>query len=243
MLKEKSFSVLVITLTLFSIIYLTSCGKKGSEQPGGKTESGDVSDISLDKPFRVVFDVKGDITGSVDAIYSIKKSRIMSDMNMKGQSIKSTAYADGQMVYVVSEIGGMKTGMKMDAKNYAEQSGKEGRWDISSFKEHLREYDKVGTEEILGKKCDIYQSKDGKFKLSVYRETVPLKFDFGTMTFVATKIEPEIKVTEETFTPPSDVNFVDMNEMFRDPEKLKGDMKDLEKKTKELEDVLKKYNK
>jgi len=243
MLTGKSLKVIQIVLLMFCVAYLTSCGKKNSEQPGGRTETGDVSDINPERPFRVIFDVKGGMTGTVDAVYSAEKSRIMSVMNMNGQSVKSTAFTDGQMVYVVSEIGGMKTGMKMNAKKYSEQSGKEGRWDISSFKDHLKEYQKVGTEEILGKRCDIYQSKDGKFKMSVYKEILPMRFDFGTMQFVATKIEPDIKVDADTFTPPNDVTYIEMDEMLKDTERLKGGMKDLQEKTKELEDALKKYNK
>lgn len=240
--NKLTLNILVILLIFFSLIYFTSCGKKETSETEKKTETGNVSEFNPDKPFHVIYEVKGDITGTVDAIYSLKKSRITSNMDMKGQKITSTAYTDGQMVYVVSEIAGMKTGMKMDAKKYAEQSGKnEGQFDISSFKERLKDYDKVGTEEILGRKCDIYQSKDGKFKMSIYKEALPLKFDFGKMTFIATKIETDVKVTDDMFTPPQDVKYLDMEEMLKDGGKT--NMKNLEEKTKELEEMMKKYKK
>jgi hypothetical protein len=225
---------------LFLLVLLNSCGKKESS----KTETGDVGEFSADKPFHVIYEIKGNVTGTIDAIYSLKKSRTISNMDMKGQKITSTTYTDGQMVYMVSEIGGMKMGTKMDVKKYSEQSGKkEGQYDISSFKERLKEYDKVGTEKILGRKCDIYQSKDGKFKMSIYKEALPLKFDFGTMAFTATKIETDVKVSDDTFNPPQDVKYVEMDEMFKDAGKTKENMKNLEEKTKELQDAMKKYNK
>jgi len=39
------------------------------------------------------------------------------------------------------------------------------------------------------------------------------------------------------------VTYIEMDEMLKDTERLKGGMKDLQEKTKELEDALKKYNK
>src|SRR5438876_148095 len=183
-------SLSILLVFLFSLIFFADCSKKEGSKTENKTETNEVSEFNADKPFHVIYDVKGNVTGSIDAIYSLKKSRIESHLNMKGQKVTSTVYTDGQMVYMVSEVADVKMGTKMDAKKYAEQSGKkESQIDISSFKERLKEYDKVGTEEILGRKCDIYQSKDGKFKMSIYNEALPLKFDFGTMIFTATKIE------------------------------------------------------
>jgi hypothetical protein len=243
-LKAKTLTYIFLVLSLVSFFLISSCGKKEGSKTETKTETGETGEFSADKPFHVVYDVKGNVAGTLDAIYSQKKSRITSNMDMKGQKISSTTYTDGQMVYMISEIGGMKMGTKMDVKKYSEQSGKkEGQYDISSFRERLKDYDKVGTEEILGKKCDIYQSKDGKLKMSIYKEALPLKFDFGTMTFIATKIETDVKVSDDTFNPPQDVKYVEMDEMFKDVGKTKEGIKNLEEKTKELEDAMKKYNK
>ncbi len=244
MMTNRKTSFAVALLFCVSFIIAGCGGKKDSTKTDSKTESTDVSDIKQGQTFEVTFDIKGNVTGTMDAIYADKKARIKSNMNVHGQNMTSTSYMDGQMVYIVSEIGGMKTGMKMDSKKYAESTGKkEGQYDVTSFKDHLKDYDKVGTEEILGRKCDIYQSKDGKFKISVYKETIPLKFDFGTMSFVATKLDTDVKVSDDTFTPPKDVTYMEMDDMMKDVGKMKDNMKNLQEKTKEMEDAMKKYNK
>ncbi|MGH2574076.1 MAG: hypothetical protein ACRDFC_00070 [Ignavibacteria bacterium] len=247
MFKIKNYLNLFFILML-SFIVIHGCGKKDdTSKTDGKTESktpGDISDFSPDKPFNVEFEVAGTMTGKINGYYAGKKARIESTMSIQGQKMSSTAYSDGEMVYIVSEIAGIKTGMKMDAKKYAEMSSKkEGQVDITSFKDRLKDYSKEGTEEILGKKCDIYKSKDGSHKISVYKETIPLKFDFGKMTFTATKVETDVKVTDDMFTPPSDVKYIEMEEMMKGAEDMKDKMKNLDEKTKELEEQMKKYSK
>lgn len=243
-------SILKIIVAVFLTVVLISCGKdqksSGDKSKDSKTEDKSSNDsFSPDKAFHVKFEISGNMTGTIDAYYYQKQARIENHMNMNGMQVVSTAYTNNDVIYTVSEVGGKKMGFKMDAKKYAEESGKkEGQFDMTSFKDKLKtDYNKTGTEEILGKTCDIYESKDGKYKLSIYKETVPLKFDFGKMKFVATAFEQDVKVTDDMFTPPKDVNYSEMNDMIKGLNNTNDKMKDLDSKKKEIDDVMKKYNK
>lgn len=247
---------LLIAIMLFG--FVMGCGKKEgtTEKTDGKTDSrtdtktSSSDDVSADKPFKVEFEIKGNdkMKGTLTGIYFKDRCKTTSHMNTAGMEMEASAYVpnDG-FVYIVSSVAGMKKGIKYDRKKFADESGKkEDNVDISTWKDKLNEMNKVGEEEILGKKCTIYEAKDKKYKISVYKETIPLKFYMGDkMTMEATKLETDIKVDDTTFTPPSDITYSDGSDMLngmknmKDPKNIEG-MKD---KMKEMEDAMKKYNK
>lgn len=141
----------------------------------------------------------------------------------------------------------MKTAMKYKRDEYQEQK-KEGEFDAVTFKDQLKNMDKIGTEEILGKQCDIYRSKDGKYQMSIYNEMVPLKFSSGEgkMVMVAKEFDTNAKFSDDIFTPPADTKYMDATEMMdgmKDMKNMKDKMKNLDDKAKEMEDIMKKYNK
>jgi hypothetical protein len=165
-------------------------------------------------------------------------------MNIAGKEMKSTIISDGSIVYSISDVNGVKMGMKFDASTYSDSSKrKSNQIDISSFKDKMKDYTKIGEEDIVGRHCDIYQNnKNPNLKMSVYKDLIPLKIQMEKMTIVATKFDQDVNVNDEMFTPPSDVKFTDMNTMMEDlknPEKLK-DMKD---KMKEMEEQMKNLKK
>src|SRR5205085_8732691 len=130
--------------------------------------------------------------------------------------------------------------MKMDTKAFSDKD-KDDKIDITNFKDKLKEMDKIGSEEILGRQCDIYKSKDGKITISVYKETIPLKFSAGDgkMVMVASKLETDVKVTDDMFVPPSNIEYKDETNTMKD-------MKNMDKsgdKTKQMEEMIKKYKK
>ena len=235
-----------IILILLSFIFIQGCGKKDTtgDKTVSKSDKTSTKDdnISLDKPFHVIFDISGTSKGTVDAYYNGKKARSTSSIDIQGQKMSATAYfdSDNKIMYMINEIGGTKTGMKMDMKAM-ETKNFGDNVDITNFKDKLKEMDKIGSEEILGRQCDIYKSKDGKYQISVYKETIPLKFSSGEgkMVLVATKLETDVKVTDDMFTPPSDVDYKDASGLMKDMK----NMKSYEDKSKEMEDVLKKYKK
>jgi hypothetical protein len=234
------FLAIVISFSL-----LLGCNKKNDSTTSDNKTSPKDENISPDKPFHVVFDISGITKGTVDAYYNGKKSKSTSSLDIAGQKMNATAYFDGdtKMMYIVNEIAGMRMGIKMDSKAYSEQSDK-GQVDVNTFRDKIKEMDKIGTEEILGRKCDIYRSKDSSYSVSMYKESIPLKFSSGSgkTVMVASKLETDITVTDEMFKPPQDVKYQDATEMMKDM-KDKKNMKSLEDKTKEMEDVMKKYNK
>ena len=247
-MKNNLLLTLIFAVS-FSVFF--SCGKKDDSTQTGdnkdsKSDSKKEANISVDNPFMVEFKIAGGMNGTVNAIYYKTKARTQSNVEVAGQKMTATAYFDGgDYMYIVSEIAGMKQGMKMKKGDYGK---KEGEIDAITFKDQLKNMDKIGTEEILGKSCDIYKSKDGKYQVSLYKEMVPLKFSSGDgkMVMEATKFETDIKVEDSMFTPPADVNYKDAGDMMKDLQNLKNpkeNMKNLQEKTKEMEDMMKQYKK
>jgi len=254
-LKLTLFSAFSILL-LFSFISIAGCGKKDDNTSSGDKDKNESSsddkkgsdEISEGSPFHVVFDISGTMTGTVDAYYHNKKSKSTSSMSIGGQKMTATAFFDGgEYVYIISDVAGIKTGMKYKRDEYQKQK-KEGEFDALTFKDQLKNMDKIGTEVILGKECDIYRSKDGKYQISIYNEMAPLKFSSGEgkMVMVAKEFDTNAKFSDDIFTPPADVNYMDATEMMdgmKDMKNMKDKMKNLEDKSKEMEDVMKKYTK
>lgn len=245
-METRNLKSLIFSLTFLMFIFLINgCGKKDSTSTDDKktdskseTKSDSKETISLDKPVYVEFEVTGDMTGNVKAYYVNKKFKSENTMKVAGNEMKSTIYSDGQTMYTVSEIGGVKTGMKMDASKYNDPS-KGDNFDITSFKERMKDFTKVGEEDIIGKHCDIYQSnKNPDLKISVYKDLFPLKVQSKKMTMVATKLDRDVNINEDIFTPPSDVKYMDMDNMMKDlknPDKLK----DAQEQMKQMEEQMK----
>jgi hypothetical protein len=223
------------------IFLINGCGKKDTTSNDDKktdTKSDNKETISLDKPVYVEFNITGDMSGTVKAYYKNKKFKSENTMKIAGKDITSTIYSDGTNLYTVSEVGGMKTGMKMDASKYNDPS-KGDNFDITTFKERMKDYTKVGEEDIIGKHCDIYQNnKNADMKISVYEDLFPLKVQTKKMTLVATKLDKDVNVSDDIFTPPTDVKYIDMDNMMKDlknPDKLK----DAQEQMKQMEEQMK----
>src|SRR5438477_4489417 len=120
------FGIKFILALLVSLVFIKGCGKKYSSTSDSKSDNKTSSkddNTALDKPFHVVFDISGISKGTVDAYYSGKKGRSSSSIEIGGQKMNATAYFDGdsKMMYMVNEIGGVKTGMKMDTRKMEDQ--------------------------------------------------------------------------------------------------------------------------
>ena len=242
------FKIAVLFMLILSLTLLYSCGKKDDGTKSGdnkdsKSDSKKDEGISFDKPIHVEFKIAGSVTGTLNAIYFQKKARSESTYETGGRKMSATGYFDGgEYMYMVTDFGGQKMGMKIKKD---EMGKKEDQIDALTFKDKLKEMDKIGTEEIIGRKCDIYKTKDGKTQMSIYKETIPLKISNGEgkMVMEATKLETDVKVDDNTFTPPSDVTYMDASDMMKDLKNSKEDMKDLKDKTKQMEEMMKKYKK
>lgn len=262
MIKNKGVKILSLNLLLaLMLAFGFVCGKSDGEKSGDtksgdekKTEtSNDNKDASFtpDKPFMVEFEVTGaeNRTGTVSAIYYGKKCRSSSNFSIGGKKMGSTAYFDGgNTVYTITEVAGVNMGMKFDKSKFSDSKD---NMDVNSFREYVDKMDKIGEEEILGYKCEIYKFKDKDVTVSLYDKTVPLRMGGadGKTYMKAIKFEKDVKVSDDMFTPPTDVKYTDMTDMMDgmkkmgDQQDIKKNMEELKDKTKEMEEIMKNYKK
>lgn len=100
--------------------------------------------------------------------------------------------------------------------------------------------EKIGTEEILGKTCDVWEIKKMGSKASVWN-AIPMKTEASmmgmTQSIVATKIDEDASIPEEKMRIPSDVKMTqggDLQNMMKTMPNMKGmkgagGMQDLQK--------------
>jgi hypothetical protein len=246
-----------ILLFLLTAFVVTGCGKKEEStttKDDKKTEtkeSTDKSSFDKSQPFMVEFELTGREkgNGTVTAIYNGNKCRSTSSFETDGKKFSATAYFDGgDVVYTVSEVAGVKMGMKFDKKKFAETKD---NVDVNSFRDYIDQMEKIGDEEIIGYKCEIYKHKEKNFTVSLYEKTVPLRMGSadGKTYMKATKLEKNISVTDDMFKAPEGVKYMDMTNMLEDMKKMgenkdsKKNMEELKDKTKEMEEIMKNYKK
>ena len=241
-------------LIAFFLTLSAGCGKKEDsttkteDKKSDTKESTDKTSFSRDKPFLVEFEVTGGEKGkgTVEAIYDGKKCRSTSTFDADGKKLSAVAYFDGgDVVYTVSDIAGMKMGMKFDKTKFSETKD---NVDVNTFRDYLDKMDKIGEEEILGYKCEIYKHKEKNFTVSLYEKTVPLRMGSadGKTYMKAIKFDNNVKVTDDMFKAPQDVKYMDMTNMLEDMKNMKDggkNMQDLKDKTKEMEEIMKNYKK
>lgn len=253
-MKKLYFIANLFLIFVLAFSLITGCSKK--DESTGKTddkksdtkESNDKTTFSKDKPFKVEFEVTGNEKGkgTVEAIYDGKKCRSTSTFDADGKKISAVAYFDGgDVVYTVSEIAGVKMGMKFDKTKFSETKD---NVDVNSFRDYLDKMDKIGEEEIIGYKCEIYKHKEKNFTVSLFEKTVPLRMGSadGKTYMKAVKFENDVKVTDDMFKAPQDVKYMDMTNMLEDMKNMKEggkNLQDLKDKTKEMEEIMKNYKK
>jgi len=249
-------SILTSSIILLAFTFLFSfngCGKKdstttttGDNKSDTKTTSKDEG-VSPDKAYYVEYQMthedKTTSSGTFKIYFSGKRFRSESNMDVAGQKMTMAAfYAGSDTVYMVSDFGGKKSGVKFAKSAYGKNAD---QVDFSSLKDKLKTMDKIGEETILDKKCDIYKDKEKNTTFSVYNEQIPLKFTAsgGKTVFVATKFDTDAKVTDDMFVPPSDVSFTDGSDMMKDLGKNPNNMQDMKDKIKEMQEQMKNYKK
>jgi len=86
-------------------------------------------------------------------------------------------------------------------------------FEITNVFDKLKNWQKVGSEDVLGYKCDIFLTKMGD-KLSIYKDNYVLKIvDKNNMTYNAVVYEPEIKLADDFFQPPKNLEYMRMEDM------------------------------
>lgn len=250
MTLNKSFNIqsLKLALVLMLIFALVEgCGKK--DDSTGKTD-GDKTEESIDSksenitdgtPMHYVMEATGDMKGTWEVWAKGKKAYVKMNYEASGRSMKSEMWMTEDAMYSLSDMGGKKMGMKMDPKKWAEENKDKKDFNPMSFKEGCKECEKIGEEEVIGKKCVIYKDKHG-IKYSIYQEKVPLKIVMEKVTMQAKSLEIDVKISEDMFVPPKDVEFVEMDKMMEGFKDMK-DKNKMKENLKELEDAMKNYKK
>lgn len=245
--NKKALFFNLFTLLIISAFILSGCGKK--EDTSTKESAGDKTEQKIDSksetitentPVHYVMEVTGDIKGTYDIYTKGKNLKVNMDAMTQGQKTVSDLYSDGQMIYMVTKFNEKTIGFKIDPKKFKEENEQKKEFNPLKFREGCKDCEKVGEEEVNGKKCIIYQDKNG-IKYSVYNEQIPLKIVMPKTTMVVKSLDIDAKFSDDIFTVPKDIEYVDMGSML-DMKDMKNS-KDMKEKLKEMEDVMKNYKK
>lgn len=243
--KTKLISLIgfkILLLMVLTSFLFTSCGKKeessGSSETQKKEESsGETEKITEGTPVHYEMQATGDMKGTWEVWAEGKKAYVKMNYEAAGQKLNSEMWMNNDMIYTLTDMGGKKMGMKMNPKEWATNNEKKKDFNPMSFKDGCKDCEKIGEEEVIGKKCEIYQDKNG-IKYSVYEGKIPLKIVMPKTTLQATKLEVNPKINENMFEPPKDVKFIEMDKMMeglkgmknpKNLEKMKEGLKDMEK--------------
>ena len=227
------FRSIFLVLLCTSLLTLSSCGKKDTTSSGDKestensksedegndgSSSGDI-DMSTGK-FMIEYAMEGPKMSGTMTLYRMGENfKTIMEGNFGGmEGGESVALYKDPYVYSVTNIGGKKTGIKMKVDEYKKD---EKNFDMKDIEEQLDKYKKIGTEEILGKECEIYDMGNGS-TISVYDKKAVLRMKSKEMTITATKMNDGSGISASDFDVPTDVEFIDMEDMMKGMINLKS---------------------
>lgn len=221
----KTFNKISIVLLVFSLTCLYSCGKKDAATTDSKSsdprtsdtkkESSGNQDLGSLTDFTVKYDLTGKVKGNLVTYKKGKRFMQNLSMDIEGAKMNTKNYFDDKYAYMVMDLMGKKMGTKIDIGKYREEGAKEGKdIDYNNMMDYLKDKKKIGTETIIGKECDIYETgKD--IKISVWKGAIPLKIDTPAMTMTATSLELKSDVSESEMDPPKDIEYTDVSGMTK----------------------------
>jgi len=200
---------------LLAFVLIWGCGKKEE----GKSDVSDKKDVKITEttPLHIKYEMKGKETGSIDMFIKGKQMKMEIKSKENGKDVSALIYFKDNVIYMITEEGGKKVGIKMSGEEIEEEM--KDFMNLAKAKEKIKDYQKEGTEEILGYKCDIY--KKGEETISIYQDLIALKFTKGEEIMIATAFEPDVKISDSDLEPPKDIEYLDMNEMMKNMDKLK----------------------
>jgi hypothetical protein len=200
-----------LALVLSVAILVNGCGKKKDSVDSKEQKTEQKKEISYSEgaTYHIKYESKSpEEKGFLDFYFKGNNAKI--DVSMTEGEKKNNAsmfYVD-KVAYVITEMEGKKVGMKMNVAD-----NKDAEFDIVNLKDKLKDYEKVGTDEVLGYKCDVYKTKDGS-TISIYKEAFGLKIvDKSKKEVVATVFEQDVKIADDFFTPPKDVEYMDLDNL------------------------------
>ena len=145
------------------------------------------------------------------------------------QKTNQMTLMDGDWIYNVDLD--KRTGTKMKNPLFEMIADKSGTKDFGEMGlQMLKEMggEKTGSEEIAGKLCDVWESKDLGSKSWIWN-SLTLKTEVNmagiAITILATKVDEGASIPEDKFTLPSDVTITEAPDMGEMMEKMKKGMK------------------
>lgn len=210
-MKKIFFLAFIISVA----VLLNGCGKKDdtgdkkNEKTEQKTEQKKDISFSENSSYHLKYEAKSEkLKGTMDFYFKDKNAKIDVNFNEGDKKIGSSMFFENKILYMITEVEGKKIGMKMDVSE-----SKEANTEIVNVKDKLKDYEKIGTDEVIGYKCDVYKTKEGT-KLSVYKDAFALRIvDKKGDEFVATLLEQDIKIADDFFTPPKDIEYMDFSNL------------------------------
>ena len=218
---KKAFLLFLISFSL--ILFNYNINEIAKANAIVNTEN--FGDIKLDSnttdnnSFYIKYDVRGaKDSGSIDLWVKGKNMKMFIINTDKYRMSESTMYVVDSITYFIFESDTTISGFKIKTESNDKQE-----FVIYDIKQFLKYYQKIGTDEVLGYKCDVYQTKKG-LKISVYNELSVLKILDKEAQVIAIVFNPDILINDDFFIPPSDINFIDFSKML-DSSRTKNDFK------------------
>ena len=219
----KGYLILIILSALVSI-NLSSCSKDKEkpestsetteeEKSDDKETNGD--DEKISEEFKIEMDLSGPVSGTMD-IYR-KGDKYRSDLKTKvmDQSMNTTTFSDGEYVYVILDAMGMKKAVKINKDKYDKEMNIDKKEvDVMNVAEQLSLYEKIGTETIIGKECDIYKVSEG-VTFSIYDDKYILKMGKPEMNMTAVNLDIDASLSDDLFEPTEGVEFKEVESLVK----------------------------
>ncbi len=202
---KNLFYLFAVTILSLSFMTCDAYGKKDEIQP----EKENIS-IYKNTTFHIIYEItdeKGE--GTLDMFVKGKNAKVDIKTKENGQDVSTLMYIKDGMMYMIMDMMDKKIGIKMDVskdENFQKDFAK-----LYDAKVHLKDYTKVGSEDVLGYKCDIFIK--GAEKIWIYTDMIALKFTDGKSTLEAKEFEPDAKLADDFFDPPKDIEFKSMDDL------------------------------
>lgn len=215
MKKDKIYLIALFIFFVVSALALNSCGKKNEEaakdKPVQKEESTKPQSESSGNisggDYMIEFTTEGLIKGKMKTFKIGDKFKQTMDAEIKGMKSKTDIFVKDKTVYTVTDIAGVKTGFKSDLDEFSKKKKTgENFTDFRDVEKYLEGKNPAGTEEVLGYKCDVYETAPGIF-LSVNDKKYVLKIKGPEFSAIATAFDKNPKVSSAEMDIPTDVDF------------------------------------
>jgi hypothetical protein len=214
----------ILFFILIAALLINGCGKKdttgsdsGKKETAKTEDTKSTKDIAMDdnSSYHVTYKMDKEGKGMTMDMYR-KGVKVKTEVNLleKEKNMKTTGYFVNKTVYMVMDMAGKKTGLKMDAKDIGKDN-KDLDKQIYDVKDRLKDFDKAGTGEVLGYTCNKYTDKKGN-TYYIYKDQAMLKMEYKDGVMEATKFEPDVKLDDSFFEVPKDVEFMDMGNLGLD---------------------------